>query len=36
MKLGFEIRNRKNIQEAIEDIARICVVYLKPDRDDGK
>ncbi|GBB93180.1 hypothetical protein RclHR1_21260001 [Rhizophagus clarus] len=35
VKLGFEIRNGENIQEAIEDIAGIRVTHLEPDRDNG-
>ncbi|CAB4468410.1 unnamed protein product [Rhizophagus irregularis] len=34
VKLGFEIRNGENIQEAIEDIAGIRVAHLEPDRDN--
>ncbi|GBC03511.1 hypothetical protein RclHR1_05170001 [Rhizophagus clarus] len=34
VKLGFEIRNSENIQEAIKDIAGICVAHLEPDRDN--
>ncbi|RGB34409.1 hypothetical protein C1646_760611 [Rhizophagus diaphanus] len=34
VKLEFEIRNGENIQKAIEDIARICVAHLEPDRDN--
>ncbi|UZO19770.1 uncharacterized protein OCT59_011041 [Rhizophagus irregularis] len=34
IKLGFEIRNGENIQEAIEDIAGIRIAHLEPDRDN--